>query len=60
MALTRARVVAGDAACAEVAAEVAAILALPRDAAKIAAEAAEMRALIDEGEAAARRSGTSS
>jgi len=49
MALTRARAVAGDAAlAAEVESDVAAILALPRDAAKVRADAAEMRALIEE------------
>ena len=49
MALARARVVAGDAELsAEIEAEVAEILALPRNKAKIAAEAAEMRALIEE------------
>ena len=48
MALTRARVVAGDPElAAEIEAEVAEILALPRDRAKIAAEAAEMRAMIE-------------
>ncbi|MFI0846938.1 bifunctional [glutamine synthetase] adenylyltransferase/[glutamine synthetase]-adenylyl-L-tyrosine phosphorylase [Mesorhizobium sp. IMUNJ 23232] len=48
MALTRARPVAGDAdLCAEVEAEVAEILALPRDAGKVLREAAEMRALIE-------------
>ncbi|MEW9806786.1 bifunctional [glutamine synthetase] adenylyltransferase/[glutamine synthetase]-adenylyl-L-tyrosine phosphorylase [Mesorhizobium sp. ZMM04-5] len=47
MALTRARVVAGDADLgAEIEADVVEILSLPRDGAKIAAEAAEMRALI--------------
>jgi len=49
MALTRARAVAGDAALsAEIETEVAEILALPRDAAKIAREAREMRALIEQ------------
>lgn len=48
MALTRARVVAGNAELAsEIETEVAEILALPRDRAKIAAEAAEMRAMIE-------------
>ncbi|CAN7430653.1 bifunctional [glutamine synthetase] adenylyltransferase/[glutamine synthetase]-adenylyl-L-tyrosine phosphorylase [Mesorhizobium sp. LjNodule214] len=48
MALARARAIGGDAAlCAEVEAEVAAVLALPRDASKVMAEAAEMRALIE-------------
>ncbi|ESY53011.1 glutamine-synthetase adenylyltransferase [Mesorhizobium sp. LNJC372A00] len=48
MALARARAIGGDAAlCAEVEAEVAALLALPRDAAKVRAEASEMRALIE-------------
>ncbi len=49
MALTRARPIAGDAAfCAEIEAEVREILSLPRDAAKVAAEARDMRALIEE------------
>lgn len=49
MALTRARVVAGDPQlAAEIEAEVTEILALPRDAKKIAAEAVEMRAMIEE------------
>jgi glutamate-ammonia-ligase adenylyltransferase len=49
MALTRARVVAGDAGLkAEIDAEIAAILATPRDFAKVAADAAEMRRLIEE------------
>lgn len=48
MALARARTIGGDAAlCAEVETEVAAILALPRDAAKVMAEASEMRAMIE-------------
>ena len=48
MALTRARAVAGDARLGEeVEAEVAAVLALPRDRAKIAAEAADMRKMIE-------------
>ena len=47
MALTRARPVAGDAAlCSTVEAEVADILARPRDAAKVFRDAAEMRATI--------------
>ena len=49
MALSRARTIAGDAAlCAEVATEVAALLALPRDARKVLAEASDMRAMIEE------------
>ena len=49
MALTRARVVAGDPELAVATeAEVEAILALPRDRAKTAAEAVKMRALIEE------------
>jgi glutamate-ammonia-ligase adenylyltransferase len=49
MALSRARTIAGDAAlCAEVVAEVAALLALPRDARKVLAEASDMRAMIEE------------
>ena len=49
MALTRARAVAGDAALsAQIETEVAEILALPRDASKIAREAREMRVLIEE------------
>ena len=49
MALTRARVIAGDTElAAEIEAEVAGILALPRDPKKVAAEAAEMRALIEQ------------
>ncbi len=49
MAVTRARPIAGDAAfCAEIEAEVREILSLPRDAAKVAAEARDMRALIEE------------
>lgn len=48
MALARARAIGGEAAlCAEVEAEVTALLALPRDAAKVKAEASEMRALIE-------------
>ncbi|MDR7031742.1 bifunctional [glutamine synthetase] adenylyltransferase/[glutamine synthetase]-adenylyl-L-tyrosine phosphorylase [Mesorhizobium sp. BE184] len=47
MALARARAVAGDESlCGEIETEVAAILSQPRDAAKIRAEAADMRALI--------------
>ena len=49
MALSRARPVAGDPQlCARVEEEVVAILDLPRDAAKVRREAAEMRALIEE------------
>ncbi len=49
MALTRARAVAGDEdLCGEIEAEVTAILSQPRDAAKVQAEAAEMRAMIEE------------
>ncbi|WP_027162969.1 bifunctional [glutamine synthetase] adenylyltransferase/[glutamine synthetase]-adenylyl-L-tyrosine phosphorylase [Mesorhizobium sp. WSM1293] len=48
MALARARAIAGDASlCGEVEAEVAAALGQPRDAAKVMAEAAEMRAMIE-------------
>jgi len=48
MALTRARVVAGDDELAsEIEAEVSAILKLPRKLAKVSAEASEMRALIE-------------
>jgi glutamate-ammonia-ligase adenylyltransferase len=48
MALTRARPIAGDASlCTEVEAEVAAIIALPRDAAKVTTEAREMREMIE-------------
>lgn len=48
MALARARAIGGDAAlCAEVETEVAAVLTLPRDAAKVMAEASEMRGLIE-------------
>ena len=48
MALTRARVVAGDAGFAKsIAAEIEAILGGPRDRAKVMAEAAEMRAMIE-------------
>jgi len=49
MALTRARAIAGEPElAASIDKEVAEILALPRDTAKICAEAAEMRALIEE------------
>lgn len=49
MALSRARSIAGDAGLREaVETEVEAILALPRDARKVKAEASDMRALIDE------------
>lgn len=49
MALARARTVAGDPAfCAEVDAEVCAILAQPRDFARICTDAGKMRALIEE------------
>ncbi len=49
MALTRARPVAGDEALIALAVEeIAAVLALPRDAAKVAAEAVDMRRLIEE------------
>lgn len=49
MALTRARAIAGDEAlCAEIDAEVTSILAQPRDRAKVAAEAVEMRKLIEQ------------
>ena len=55
MALTRARAIAGDAAlCAEVEAEVAAMLALPRDAAKVMAEAVRDARDDRKGKAAAR------
>ncbi|RVB19320.1 bifunctional [glutamine synthetase] adenylyltransferase/[glutamine synthetase]-adenylyl-L-tyrosine phosphorylase, partial [Mesorhizobium sp. M7A.F.Ca.CA.002.10.1.1] len=48
MALARARAIAGDASlCSEVEAEVAAVLGQPRDAAKVMAEASEMRAMIE-------------
>ncbi len=48
MALTRARAVAGDPGlCEELGAEVAAILALPRDEAKVRREASDMRKLIE-------------
>ena len=48
MALVRARAIGGDAAlCAEVETEVAAVLALPRDGAKVMAEATEMREMIE-------------
>ncbi|MCK9552325.1 bifunctional [glutamine synthetase] adenylyltransferase/[glutamine synthetase]-adenylyl-L-tyrosine phosphorylase [Aquamicrobium sp.] len=49
MALTRARAVAGDRQlCADIAAEVADILAQPREAAKVRDEALKMRRMIDE------------
>ncbi|MBZ9996051.1 bifunctional [glutamine synthetase] adenylyltransferase/[glutamine synthetase]-adenylyl-L-tyrosine phosphorylase [Mesorhizobium sp. BH1-1-4] len=49
MALSRARPIAGDAGlCGEVEAEVAAVLGQPRDAAKVRAEASEMRAMIEQ------------
>ncbi|CCV05599.1 Glutamate-ammonia-ligase adenylyltransferase [Mesorhizobium metallidurans STM 2683] len=48
MALARARAIGGDQAlCTEVETEVTAVLALPRDAAKVMAEAFEMRAMIE-------------
>ncbi|MER9247308.1 bifunctional [glutamine synthetase] adenylyltransferase/[glutamine synthetase]-adenylyl-L-tyrosine phosphorylase [Mesorhizobium sp. M0184] len=48
MALARARTIGGDAKlCREVEGEVAAVLALPRDPAKVMAEASEMRAMVD-------------
>ncbi|TPK92056.1 bifunctional [glutamine synthetase] adenylyltransferase/[glutamine synthetase]-adenylyl-L-tyrosine phosphorylase [Mesorhizobium sp. B2-4-17] len=48
MALSRARAIAGDAGlCAELEAEVAAVLGQPRDAAKVKAEAWDMRAMIE-------------
>ena len=48
MALARARAIGGDAElCAELETEVAAVLAQPRDAPKVKAEASEMRALIE-------------
>jgi glutamate-ammonia-ligase adenylyltransferase len=48
MALARARAIAGDASlCGEVEAEVAAVLGQPRDAAKVMAEASDMRAMIE-------------
>jgi glutamate-ammonia-ligase adenylyltransferase len=48
MALTRARIVTGDAGFAGmIAAEIDQILALPRDAARVRAQAAEMRAMIE-------------
>src|SRR5690606_14890247 len=53
MALTRARAVAGDPdLCDAVEAEVAAIVAVPRDPAAIAAEAVKMRSLIADEKAA--------
>lgn len=49
MALTRARAVAGDPMlCEAVEAEVAAVIALPRDPAKVAREAADMRRMIEQ------------
>ncbi|MEO5322196.1 bifunctional [glutamine synthetase] adenylyltransferase/[glutamine synthetase]-adenylyl-L-tyrosine phosphorylase [Mesorhizobium sp. CC13] len=49
MALTRARPIAGDPSlCDQVEAEVTAVIALPRDAAKVAAEARDMRQLIED------------
>ncbi len=49
MALSRARTIAGDAGLrAEVEAEVSAVLALPRDEAKVKAQASGMRAMIEE------------
>jgi len=49
MALSRARTIAGDAGLREaVEAEVAAVLAMPRDAKKVMAEASDMRAMIEE------------
>jgi len=48
MALSRARAIGGDAGlCAEVEAEVAAVLGQPRDAAKVKTEASDMRAMIE-------------
>src|SRR5690606_32701971 len=48
MALTRARAIAGDEAlCREAEAEVAAVIALPRDRARIAKEALDMRRMIE-------------
>ncbi|RNJ46150.1 bifunctional glutamine synthetase adenylyltransferase/deadenyltransferase [Mesorhizobium erdmanii] len=48
MALSRARAIGGDTGlCAEVEAEVAAVLGQPRDAAKVKTEAADMRAMIE-------------
>ncbi|MFD2058125.1 bifunctional [glutamine synthetase] adenylyltransferase/[glutamine synthetase]-adenylyl-L-tyrosine phosphorylase [Mesorhizobium calcicola] len=48
MALSRARAIAGDAGlCGEVEAEVAAVLGQPREAAKVRAEASDMRAMIE-------------
>ncbi|RWC35359.1 MAG: bifunctional [glutamine synthetase] adenylyltransferase/[glutamine synthetase]-adenylyl-L-tyrosine phosphorylase [Mesorhizobium sp.] len=48
MALSRARAIGGDQAlCTEAEAEVAAVLALPRDSAKVIAEASEMRTMIE-------------
>ena len=55
MALTRARAIAGDAAlCGEVEAEVAAVLALPRDAAKVLARGLRHARHDRDGKAAAR------
>ncbi|MBZ9706734.1 bifunctional [glutamine synthetase] adenylyltransferase/[glutamine synthetase]-adenylyl-L-tyrosine phosphorylase [Mesorhizobium sp. ESP7-2] len=49
MALSRARPIAGDASlCGEVEAEVAAVLSQSRDAAKVRAEASDMRAMIEQ------------
>ena len=49
MALTRARSIAGDASlCSDVEAEVSAIIALPRAAAKVATEARDMRQMIED------------
>ncbi|MBZ9669458.1 bifunctional [glutamine synthetase] adenylyltransferase/[glutamine synthetase]-adenylyl-L-tyrosine phosphorylase [Mesorhizobium sp. ES1-3] len=49
MALSRARPIAGDASlCGEVEAEVAAVLSQARDAAKVRAEASDMRAMIEQ------------
>jgi glutamate-ammonia-ligase adenylyltransferase len=48
MALSRARAIGGDAGlCGEVEAEVAAVLAMPRDTAKVMAEASGMRSMIE-------------
>ncbi|QIA24349.1 bifunctional [glutamine synthetase] adenylyltransferase/[glutamine synthetase]-adenylyl-L-tyrosine phosphorylase [Mesorhizobium sp. AA22] len=48
MALSRARAIGGDQTlCTEAEAEVAAVLALPRDSAKVMAEASEMRTMIE-------------
>jgi glutamate-ammonia-ligase adenylyltransferase len=49
MALTRARPIAGDTAlCAEIEAEIATLLALPRNRVKVLRDVSEMRALIEE------------